>query len=75
MTSHTAHRVSDSDLELFAEIINIPYVDKQFSMRRYLGLTDKEITEWEEKCQQDNIVTSSIAEHIFRHFGITAQCK
>ena len=60
---------------VFGQMIAVPYMSKRFAMKRFLGLTDEEIIENEEKWQEENLedpnnAASAAAE--LRSAGVTA---
>jgi len=72
-----AYRQSELDnsrIQSFAALQEVPYMSKRFALKRFLGLTQEEITENEKLWKEENgakLVSSSDAASDMRSMGIT----
>lgn len=72
-----AYRQSELDtarVSTFASLQEVPYMSKRFAMKRFLGLTQEEITENERMWQEENgnrVLTADDAAAQMRSVGVT----
>jgi hypothetical protein len=72
-----AYRQSELDtarVSTFAQLQEVPYLSKRFAMKRFLGMTQEEITENEQLWQEENgakLAAASDAASQMRSAGLT----